>query len=105
MWIAAADSRTTPEPGPPAARVTVKDRAEPAALRARVSVALHGDGPVRELPAAADAALVALAAAGGIRSVVSRKGEKTFRCPYRRLHWISRRPRAPAWRKPYALCR
>ena len=59
-------------------RVTVTDRAVPAALRARVSTALHGDGPVREIPAA-DAALLALAAAGGIRSVLSRQDQKTFR--------------------------
>ncbi|WP_330460192.1 GPP34 family phosphoprotein [Streptomyces sp. NBC_00820] len=59
-------------------RLTVTDRAVPAALRARVSAALHGDGPVREIPAA-DAALLALAAAGGIRSIVSRQDQKTFR--------------------------
>ncbi|MFG2370224.1 GPP34 family phosphoprotein [Streptomyces sp. NPDC048504] len=59
-------------------RLTVTDRAVPAALRARVSAALHGDRPVREL-SAADAALLALAAAGGIRSVVSRQDQKTFR--------------------------
>lgn len=61
-----------------ARRLTVTDRAVPAALRARVSAALHGDGPVQEIPAA-DAALLALAAAGGIRSVVSRQDQKTFR--------------------------
>jgi hypothetical protein len=43
-----------------------------------VSEALHGERPVRELPAA-DAALLALAAAGGIRSVVPRRDRKTFR--------------------------
>ncbi|MEU0967049.1 GPP34 family phosphoprotein [Streptomyces sp. NPDC005917] len=59
-------------------RTTVTDRAVPGALRARVSAALHGDGPVREIPTA-DAALLALAAAGGIRSVVSRQDQKTFR--------------------------
>lgn len=59
-------------------RLTVSDPAVPAALRARVFVALHGDGPVTEIPAA-DAALLALAAAGGIRSVVSRRDHKTFR--------------------------
>ncbi|MGW7695540.1 GOLPH3/VPS74 family protein [Streptomyces asiaticus] len=58
--------------------LTVTDPAVPAALRARVSAALHGDGPVREIPAA-DAALLALAAAGGIRSVLSRQDHKTFR--------------------------
>ncbi|MFE2605260.1 GOLPH3/VPS74 family protein [Streptomyces mirabilis] len=59
-------------------RSTVTDHAVPAALRARVSAALHGNGPVREIPAA-DAALLALAAAGGIRSAVSRQDHKTFR--------------------------
>ncbi|MEU9990922.1 GPP34 family phosphoprotein [Streptomyces sp. NPDC048045] len=59
-------------------RLTVTDRAVPAALRARLSAALHGDGPVREVPAA-DAVLLALAAAGGVRSVVSRQDQKTFR--------------------------
>ncbi|MFJ1559907.1 GOLPH3/VPS74 family protein [Streptomyces mirabilis] len=57
---------------------TVTDHAVPAALRARVSAALHGHGPVRQIPAA-DAALLALAAAGGIRSAVSRQDHKTFR--------------------------
>ncbi|PWI18011.1 GPP34 family phosphoprotein [Streptomyces sp. Act143] len=59
-------------------RVTVTDRAVPAALRARVSAALHGDGPVHALPAA-DSALLALAAAGRIRTVVTRRDQKTFR--------------------------
>ncbi|WP_407285107.1 GPP34 family phosphoprotein [Streptomyces sp. BP-8] len=59
-------------------RLTVTDRAVSAALRARVSAALHGDGPVREIPAA-DAALLALAAAGGVRLAVSRQDHKTFR--------------------------
>ncbi|MER5804864.1 GOLPH3/VPS74 family protein [Streptomyces mirabilis] len=59
-------------------RSTVTDHAAPAAVRARVSAALHGNGPVREIPAA-DAALLALAAAGGIRSAVSRQDHKTFR--------------------------
>ncbi|MFF7974402.1 GPP34 family phosphoprotein [Streptomyces sp. NPDC007905] len=59
-------------------RLTVTDGAVPAALRARVSAALHGDGPVQEIPAA-DAALLALAAAGGVRSLVSRQDQKTFR--------------------------
>lgn len=59
-------------------RLTVTDRAVPAALRARVSAALHGAGPLPEIPAA-DAALLALAAAGDIRSVVSRQDQKTFR--------------------------
>ncbi|MFE2520717.1 GOLPH3/VPS74 family protein [Streptomyces mirabilis] len=59
-------------------RLTVRDRAVPAALRARVSATLHGDGPVRDIPAA-DAALLALVAAGGIRSVVSRQDQKTYR--------------------------
>jgi hypothetical protein len=59
-------------------RLTVTDRAVSAVLRARVSAALHGDGPVQEIPAA-DGVLLALAAAGGIRSVVSREDQKTFR--------------------------
>ncbi|WP_020129766.1 GOLPH3/VPS74 family protein [Streptomyces sp. 303MFCol5.2] len=59
-------------------RSTVPDPAVPAALHARVSAALHRNGPVTEIPAA-DAALLALAAAGGIRSVVSRQDQKTFR--------------------------
>ncbi|WP_405773219.1 GPP34 family phosphoprotein [Streptomyces sp. NBC_01538] len=59
-------------------RLTATDRAVPAALRARVSTALHGDGPVREIPAA-DAVLLALAAAGAVRPVVSRQDQKTFR--------------------------
>ncbi|MGW4567742.1 GOLPH3/VPS74 family protein [Streptomyces sp. NPDC004561] len=59
-------------------RLTVTDHAVTAALRARVAAALHGSGPVREVPAA-DAALLALAAAGGVHSVVSRQDQKTFR--------------------------
>lgn len=59
-------------------RLTVTDPAVPAALRARVSMALHGDGPVREIPVA-DAVLLALAAAGAVRTVVSRQDQKTFR--------------------------
>lgn len=58
-------------------RSTVTDPAVPAVLRARVSAALQGDDPVRELPAA-DAALLALAAAGGIRSIVSRQDQRAF---------------------------
>ncbi|MFI9808713.1 GPP34 family phosphoprotein [Streptomyces sp. NPDC052301] len=59
-------------------RLTVTDRAVPAAVHARVSAALRGSGRAREIPAA-DAALLALAAAGGLRSVVSRQDEQTFR--------------------------
>ncbi|MET8451955.1 GPP34 family phosphoprotein [Streptomyces sp. NPDC005209] len=59
-------------------RLTVTDRAVPAALHARVYAALNGDAPVQEIPPA-DAALLALAAAGGIHSVVSRQDHKTFR--------------------------
>ncbi|MEV0976335.1 GPP34 family phosphoprotein [Streptomyces sp. NPDC049915] len=58
-------------------RLSVTDRTVTAALRARVSTALHGDGPVQDIPA--DAALVALAAAGGVRSVVSRQDQKALR--------------------------
>ncbi|MFJ3891588.1 MULTISPECIES: GPP34 family phosphoprotein [unclassified Streptomyces] len=59
-------------------RPTVADRAASAVVRARVSAALCGDGPVAEVPAA-DAALLALAAAGGVRSVVSRQDARTYR--------------------------
>ncbi|KOV71855.1 membrane protein [Streptomyces sp. NRRL WC-3723] len=59
-------------------RLSVTDRAVPDALRARVSAVLHGDGPVRDVPAA-DAALLALAAAGRVRSVVSRQDQNVFR--------------------------
>ncbi|MGW6008432.1 GOLPH3/VPS74 family protein [Streptomyces sp. NPDC055210] len=59
-------------------RLTVTDHAVPAALRARVIAVLHADGPVRDIPVA-DAALLALAAAGGIRSVVSRQDQKMYR--------------------------
>lgn len=59
-------------------RLAVTDRAVTAVVRARVSAALCGDGPVRDIPAA-DAALLALAAAGGIRSVVSRQDGRTYR--------------------------
>ncbi|MFD8421690.1 GPP34 family phosphoprotein [Streptomyces sp. NPDC059466] len=59
-------------------QLILTDRAVPAALRVRVSAVLHGEGCVREIPAA-DAALLALAAAGGIRSIVSRQDQKTFR--------------------------
>lgn len=59
-------------------RLTMTDRAVPAALRARVSAALRGPGPVQEVPTA-DAALLALAAAGRIRSIVSRQDDKAFR--------------------------
>ena len=78
--LAAAGLLTAKEPRTPfgTRRLTVTDRAVPAALHARVSAALHGDGPVREIPAA-DAALLALAAAGGVRSVVSRQDHKTYR--------------------------
>ncbi|MFF9113537.1 GPP34 family phosphoprotein [Streptomyces sp. NPDC014805] len=61
-----------------ARRLSVTEPAVTAALYARVSAALHGNGPVNELPAA-DAALLALAAAGGIRAVVSRRHRKAFR--------------------------
>ncbi|GHE14026.1 GOLPH3/VPS74 family protein [Streptomyces alanosinicus] len=59
-------------------RLTVTDPTVPAALRARVSAALNGQGPVQDIPAA-DAALLALAAAGGVRPVVTRQDQKTFR--------------------------
>ncbi|MFK0150710.1 GPP34 family phosphoprotein [Streptomyces sp. NPDC090499] len=59
-------------------RSTVTDHAGSVALRTRVSAVLHGDGPVREVPAA-DAVLLALAAAGRVRTVVSRQDQKTLR--------------------------
>lgn len=59
-------------------RLTVTQHAVPAGVRARVSLALHGDTPVREIPVA-DAALLALAAAGGVRTVLSRHDRKTCR--------------------------
>ncbi|MEU0946992.1 GPP34 family phosphoprotein [Streptomyces canus] len=65
-------------PGRGGRRVTVSD---PAALRAvhdRVSAVLHGDAPVHEIPAA-DTALSALAAAGKVRSVLSRREARVLR--------------------------
>ncbi|MFJ9249065.1 GPP34 family phosphoprotein [Streptomyces sp. NPDC101776] len=59
-------------------RLTVTDGELPAAVRARVSEALRGNGPVRDVPAA-DSALLALAAAGRIRSVVSRQDRRSLR--------------------------
>ncbi|MFH9552110.1 GPP34 family phosphoprotein [Streptomyces sp. NPDC017435] len=59
-------------------RLTVTDHTVSAELRTRVSAALRGDGPVREIPAV-DTALLALAVAGGVRSVVSRQDQKIFR--------------------------
>lgn len=59
-------------------RLTLTDPAVATALRARVSAALRGDGPVGEIPAT-DAALLALAAAGRVRSVVSRPDQKAYR--------------------------
>ncbi|MFF7150054.1 GOLPH3/VPS74 family protein [Streptomyces griseoaurantiacus] len=53
-------------------RSTTVDPSAAAAVRDRVLAALHGTGPVERLPAA-DAALLALAAAGGIPSVVPRR--------------------------------
>ncbi len=78
--LVAAGLLTAKAPRAPFAtrRLTVGDPAVPAAVRARVSAALHGDGPVAGIPAA-DAALLALAAAGGIRSVVSRRDHRVLR--------------------------
>ncbi|MFJ8795875.1 GPP34 family phosphoprotein [Streptomyces sp. NPDC102462] len=78
--LAAAGVLTVKEPRTPfgARRLTVTDHAQPTALHARVSAALHGDDPVQDLPAA-DAALLALAAAGGVRPVVSRQDHTTYR--------------------------
>ncbi|MFI6657535.1 GPP34 family phosphoprotein [Streptomyces sp. NPDC050523] len=78
--LAAAGVLTVREPRTPfgTRRLTVTDQEVPAALHARVSAALRGDDAVRDLPAA-DTALLALAAAGGVRSVVSRQDQKTYR--------------------------
>ncbi|MDX2592079.1 GPP34 family phosphoprotein [Streptomyces sp. WI03-4A] len=78
--LAAAGLLRVKEPRTPfgARRLTVTDPAVAAALHARLATALHDTTPVRELPAT-DAALLALAAAGGVRSVVSRREHKTCR--------------------------
>ncbi|MFE9454126.1 GPP34 family phosphoprotein [Streptomyces sp. NPDC006739] len=78
--LAAAGLLTVTAPRAPfgTRRLTVTDHTVPAVLRARVSASLHGQGPVEDIPAA-DAALLALAAAGGVRSVISRQDQKTFR--------------------------
>jgi hypothetical protein len=59
-------------------RPTVVSPSATAAVRARVRAALHGEGPVHLLPAT-DAALLALAAAGGIPSVVPRHERRASR--------------------------
>jgi hypothetical protein len=78
--LAAAGLLTVKEPRIPfgSRRVTLADRGLPTALHARMSTALRGEDPVRDIPAA-DAALLALAAAGAVRSVVSRQDQKTYR--------------------------
>ncbi|MFE7168374.1 GPP34 family phosphoprotein [Streptomyces sp. NPDC057616] len=78
--LAAGGVLTVKEPRTPfgTRRVTITDRALTTALHARVSAALRGDAPVRDLPTA-DAALLALAAAGAVRPVVSRQDQKTYR--------------------------
>ncbi|ALV38241.1 GPP34 family phosphoprotein [Streptomyces sp. CdTB01] len=78
--LAAAGMLIVKEPRTPfgTRRLTVTDRAVPATLHARVSAALRGNEPVHSLPAA-DTALLALAAAGGVPSVVSRQDRKTYR--------------------------
>ncbi|MEU8687516.1 GPP34 family phosphoprotein [Streptomyces sp. NPDC048665] len=78
--LTAAGVLTVKEPRTPfgTRRLTLTDRAVPAALHARMSVALRGDEPVQSLPAA-DTALLALAAAAGVHSVVSRQDRKTYR--------------------------
>lgn len=67
-----------PRARPGGRRVTLHDRSASVAVRARVSAALHGDAPVHRIPVA-DAALLALAAAGRVRSVVSRHDRRAFR--------------------------
>jgi hypothetical protein len=69
---------TAPRTRSGARRSTVTDHPAALAVRARVRAALHGDGPVAALPAA-DAALLALAAAGGVRSVVPRRDRSAHR--------------------------
>ncbi|MFJ9544402.1 GPP34 family phosphoprotein [Streptomyces sp. NPDC101225] len=78
--LAAAGVLSVREPRTPfgSRRATVTDRALPSALHARVSAALRGEVPVRDLPTA-DAALLALAAAGAVPSVVPRQDRKTHR--------------------------
>lgn len=78
--LAAEGLLTVREPRTPfgTRRLTLTDPAARTAPHARVTAALHGDGPVQDIPLA-DAALLALAAAGGVRSVVSRRDRKTFR--------------------------
>ncbi|WP_030377626.1 MULTISPECIES: GOLPH3/VPS74 family protein [unclassified Streptomyces] len=71
-------SLTAPRARVGARRSTVTDHPAAVAVHARVRAALYGDGPVAGLPAA-DAALLALAAAGGVRSVVPRRDRRTRR--------------------------
>ncbi|MFJ8934376.1 GPP34 family phosphoprotein [Streptomyces sp. NPDC102365] len=59
-------------------RLTVTRPAVTDEVRARVSEALRGDTPVRDIPAA-DAALLALAAAGDVRPVLSPQDRRTHR--------------------------
>ncbi|MET8289828.1 GPP34 family phosphoprotein [Streptomyces sp. NPDC005132] len=59
-------------------RLMVTQHAETADARSRVIVAMHGDTPVREIPVA-DAALLALTAAGHVRTVLSRQDRETYR--------------------------
>ncbi|NEB00474.1 GPP34 family phosphoprotein [Streptomyces sp. SID13726] len=59
-------------------RVTVSDPAVLRAERERMAAVLHGATPVADIPAA-DAALSALAAAGKVRSVVSRQDARALR--------------------------
>ncbi|MFE5191521.1 GPP34 family phosphoprotein [Streptomyces sp. NPDC056628] len=61
-----------------ARRSRLADPSAADAVRARVLAALHGNGPVRDVPAA-DAALLALASAGRVPTVVSRRDQKVFR--------------------------
>jgi Golgi phosphoprotein 3 (GPP34) len=75
--LAAAGDAVLREPRTPlgSRKLTFTDPAAPAAVRARVTAVLHADGPVGGVQAA-DAALLALAAAGGIRGVVSPQDRK-----------------------------
>ena len=102
--LAAAGLLTSHSPAPLSAPGADRDgpRRDRRAPRPRVRGAAR-DGPVQEIPAA-DAALLALAAAGRIRSVVSRQDRKIFRARIDACTGSSPSSR-PAWRKPYALCR
>lgn len=78
--LAAAGVLTVEAPRTPfgGRRVTVSQPEVRQAERDRVLAALHDGGPADQIPAA-DAALLALAAAGGIRSVVPRRHQDALK--------------------------